>query len=184
MHARAPRARVKISTRTFGQPMVWSTSFLDKFSFLCVLINKWWTSFPWQVYLSSLLTSVINKFSLTSLLSRVYSQQVFLDKFTFSCVLINKWSTSFLDKFSFLCRQDRLLFTRTIEVVLVHSSSFLWRPYARTNFPCPKADMTSFGTRLLGKEKLLGLRGESFVYVRGQNEYSFPLCYDHSILNF
>jgi hypothetical protein len=33
----------------------------------------------------------LNKFSLTSLLSHVYSQQVFLDKFTFSCVL----STSF-----------------------------------------------------------------------------------------
>jgi hypothetical protein len=30
MHARAPRARVKISTRTFGQPMVLSAEFGQK----------------------------------------------------------------------------------------------------------------------------------------------------------
>jgi hypothetical protein len=90
--------------------------FLDKFTFSCIQSTSFpWqvyflvcirsTSFPWQVYflvytvnkfsLTSLLSRVymqsINKFSLTSLLSRVYSQQVFLDKFTFSCVR----STSF-----------------------------------------------------------------------------------------
>ena len=104
----------------------------------------------------------------------------------FRGVVMNKFSlTSLLVKFTYKYDQQVfLLFTETIEVFLVHSSSFLWRPYARTNFPCPKADMTSFGTRLLGKEKLLGLRGESFVYVRGQNKYTFPLVYDHSILNF
>jgi hypothetical protein len=59
--------------------------FLDKFTFSCVLS----TSFPWQVYF--LVCTDVNKFSLTSLLFRVYSQQVFFDKFTFSCVQ----STSF-----------------------------------------------------------------------------------------
>ena len=44
----------------------------------------------------------VNNFSLTSLRSCVYSQQVFLDKFTFSCIQ----STSFLDKFTFLCVQS------------------------------------------------------------------------------
>ena len=35
----------------------------------------------------------------------------------------------------------RLLFAKTIEIFLVHLSSFPWR----TNFPCPKAGITSFG---------------------------------------
>jgi hypothetical protein len=52
--------------------------FLDKFTFLCVQS----TTFPWQVYL---LVCTVNKFSLTSLLSRVYSKQVSLTSLL-SCV--------------------------------------------------------------------------------------------------
>jgi hypothetical protein len=47
----------------------------------------------------------------------------------------------------YLTRQDRLLFAKTIEHL--HGDSM----HARTNLPCPKADMNSLGTRLLiGKE--------------------------------
>jgi uncharacterized membrane protein len=42
--------------------------------------------------------------------------------------------------------------TNYITILLIHLSSFPWRPFTRTNFP--KAGMTSFGTSLLGKEKL------------------------------
>jgi hypothetical protein len=77
---------------------------------------------PWQVYL---LVCTVNKCPLTSLSSRMYSQQVFLDKFTFSCVqstsvpwqvylLVCIQSTSFLDKFTFSC---------------VQSTSFPWQVY-------------------------------------------------------
>jgi hypothetical protein len=104
----------------------------DEFTFSCLQS----TSFPWQVYL---LVCTVNKFSLTSLLSRVYSQQVFLDKFTFLCVrstnfpwqvyflvcTVNKFSLTsllscvygpqiFLDKFTFSC---------------VQSTSFPWQVY-------------------------------------------------------
>jgi hypothetical protein len=57
----------------------------------------------------------------------------------------------------FISRQGRLLFAKTIEVFLVHLPSFPYRPYTRANFPCPKAGMTNFGTRLLGKETFLSV---------------------------
>ena len=41
---------------------------------------------------------------------------------------------------------------RSISYTLVKFS--LEAVYTRTNFPCPKVGMTSFGTRFLGKEKL------------------------------
>ena len=47
--------------------------------------------FSVELLVSQSCVHAVNKFSLTSLLSRVYSQQVSLDKFTFSCVQ----STSF-----------------------------------------------------------------------------------------
>jgi hypothetical protein len=131
--------------------------FLDKFTFSCVQS----TSFPSQVYL---LVCTVNKFSLTSLLSRVYSQQAFLDKFTFSCVRSTSfpWQV-FLDKICCSCARNvvkhlsrvkaAFCLPKTTEVFLVHLSSFPWRPHTRTNFPCPKAGMSSFGTRLLDKEK-------------------------------
>jgi hypothetical protein len=110
------------------------TNFLDKFTFSCVQS----TSFPWQVFLWQVyfLVCMVNKFSLTnfldkftfscvgstsflwqisltSLLSRVYSQQVFLDKFTFSCV----GSTGFLWQISLTSLLSR-----------VHSQQvFLWQ---------------------------------------------------------
>ena len=82
--------------------------FLDKFTFSCVQS----TSFPWQALLlvctqstsfpwqALLLVCTVNKFPLTSFVARVYSQQVSLDK---------------------LCC--------SIEVFLVHLSSFPYRPY-------------------------------------------------------
>jgi hypothetical protein len=42
--------------------------------------------------------------------------------------------------------------TNYITILLIHLSSFSWRSYTRTT--CSKAGMTSFGTSLLGKEKL------------------------------
>jgi hypothetical protein len=57
------------------------------------------------------------------------------------------------------------LFAKTIEVVLVRLSSFLWRAYTRTNFPCSKAGLSSIGTRLLGREKCTYARA-NLIYQR------------------
>jgi hypothetical protein len=78
-------------------------------------------------------------FSLTSLLSRVYCQQVFLDKFTFSCVL----STSFLwQVYFFVCTVNKFSLTSLLSRVYcqqvfldkftfscVLSTSFPWQVY-------------------------------------------------------
>ena len=49
----------------------------------------------------------------------------------------------------------RLLFTmKPLKYLLYTCQVFRWRPYTRTHFPCSKAGMISFGTMLLGKEKL------------------------------
>ena len=100
----------------------------------------------------------------TSLAFRVYSQHVFLDKFPFWQVLFlvctniypcMQWLLDSLYKRKHGISRVKAAFCLPKPIVfLVHLSSFPWRPYTRTNFPCPKAGMTSFGTRLLGKEKL------------------------------
>ena len=90
----------------------------------------------------------MTKFSLTSLPSRVYGQQVFsLTSFVVRLQGIQGLLNIYLTL-------GRLLFAKTIEIFLVHLPSFPWRPYKRTNFLRPKAGMTSFETILLGKEKL------------------------------
>jgi hypothetical protein len=82
---------------------------------------------------------MVNKFSLTSLPSCVYGQQVFLDKFTFLCV----WSTSFswqvyllvctVNKF-FLkslpsCVYGQQVFLDKFTFLCVWSTSFPWQVY-------------------------------------------------------
>ena len=71
------------------------------------------------------------------------------------------------------------MFAKTIEIFLVVLSSFPWRSYTRTNVPCPKAGMSSFRTRLLGREKCTYARANqiyqgkigylSRALVRGEN---------------
>ena len=47
------------------------------------------------------------------------------------------------------------MFAKTIKVVLVHLSSFSCWLYTRTNFPSPKADVISFGTKSLWQGKIV-----------------------------
>jgi hypothetical protein len=88
--------------------------------------------FPWQVYF---LVCTVNKFSLTSLLSRVYGQQVFLDKFTFLCVQ----STSFPWQVFFLvCTVNKLSFVQVYFLVCTVNkfslTSLLSRVYGQQVF--------------------------------------------------
>jgi hypothetical protein len=82
----------------------------DEFTFSCLQS----TSFPWQVYL---FVCTVNKFSLTSLLSRVYSRQVFLDKFTFSCVRYTSspWQVYFL-----VCTVNKFSLTSFVATACKH----------------------------------------------------------------
>jgi hypothetical protein len=117
--------------------------FLDKFTFSCIQSTRFpWqvyflvctgsTSFPWHVYF---LVCIVNKFSLTSLLSRLYSQQVFLDKFTFSCIQ----STSFPWQVYFLvCTVNKFSLT-----------SLLSRVYGQQAF-LDKFSLTNFVARVRG----------------------------------
>jgi hypothetical protein len=112
--------------------------FLDKLSLPCLFsrVYAWSTSFPWHVYF---LVCTVNKFSLTSLLSRVYSQQAFLDKFTFSCVQSTSfpWQVYFLvctvSKFSLTSLLSRVysqrVFLDKFTFSCVQSASFPWQVY-------------------------------------------------------
>jgi hypothetical protein len=132
--------------------------FLDKFTFSCVLSKGFpWqvyllvrtvkrfslTSLPsrantQQVFLDKFTFSCVQY--LTSLLSRVYSQQVSLYKFTFSCVQSTSfpWQVS-RSKFCWSCARNvgkhlsrvkvAFCLPKTMEVFLVHLSSFPWRSH-------------------------------------------------------
>jgi hypothetical protein len=75
----------------------------------------------------------------------VYSQQVFLNKF-FARMYGMLLNIYFNVKATFCLPKPY----RSISCI--HLSRFPWKSYTRTN--CPKTGMISFGTRLLGKEKL------------------------------
>ena len=102
------------------------------------------------------ITSIMmtHKFPLTSLLSHVYVKQVFLEKFTLGIILSRVYGKQvFLDKFCGLFVQNIYLTQRLPFVCQNHRNiswtlvrSFPWRPYTRTNLPCPKARIISFGT--------------------------------------
>jgi hypothetical protein len=65
------------------------------------------------------------------------------------------------------------LFAKTIEVFMVHLSSFPWLPDARTYFPCTGMTIASEQLRLLDKEKLPYTRANETS--QGKFEKRFPL---------
>jgi hypothetical protein len=135
------------------------------------------TSFPWQVYF---LVCTVNKFPLTSLLSRVYSQQVSFDKFTFSCVQ----STSFPWQVYFLvCIVNKFPLTSFAACAHgIHVKTFVCQNHrgisctltqSWTNLPCSKAGKTRFGTRFLDKGKFVNFlpRSQLEIFKINQSLY-------------
>jgi hypothetical protein len=114
-------------------------------SYFILSSHVWRAGFPWQVYL---LVCTVDKFFLTS-----FSWQILLLVYRECCS-------------TFISRQGRLiLFAKTTEVRSISCT--------QTNCPCPKTGMTSFGTRLLVKEKLSTFCRKSIIKLVKEK---LPVC--------
>ena len=109
-------------------------------------------------------------FSLTSLLSRVYCQQVFLDKFTFSCVL----STSFLwQVYFFVCTVNK--FSLTSFATGIHGNecrqTYHISRQGRFLFAKPGREITAGKRTMSGQNAELS--GQSNSYLAGHFDRHF-----------
>jgi hypothetical protein len=143
----------------------------------------------------------VNKFSLTSLPSRVYRQELFLDKFTFSCVqstsfpwqvyllvcTVNNFSlTSFLDKFPWqvyllMCTVNKFSLTSLLSRVYRQElilDKFPWQVYL---LMCTvnKFTLTSLPSHVYGQELFLDkftfscVRSTSFPWQVSLDKFCF-----------
>ena len=83
------------------------------------------------------------------------------DKFTFSCGQSTNfpWQVFVARVHGILLKQS-CIYLKSKPPFVCQSQKYFWNTavYTQTNFPCPKAGMTSFATRLLRKEILSKIR--------------------------